>query len=118
MQAAIEKVAILGEPRWHAAVAGDAAAAIALAIEARHRGIHLHRFDLAMTALTLCALAGDAAACMVVSNILRRTGGASPSAARLANSWLVLAFRSDLPPTFRSDPPSAIHKTKESFDDR
>lgn len=93
MQAAIEKVEMLGEPRWRGAVAGDAAAAIGMALEMHRRDAFRQKFDLIMTALVICACSGDAAACLVLSNVIRRLPGAGPREARLATSWLMRAFR-------------------------
>jgi hypothetical protein len=50
------------------------------------------RFDLVMTALAVCAADGNAAACLVMSHILRKIPGAGKTEARIATSWLVRAF--------------------------
>lgn len=93
MRAAVEKVEMLGEPRWRAAIAGDATAAIGLALEMHRQDALRERFDLIMTSLVICACAGDAAACLVLSGAIRRLPSAGPREARLATSWLMKAFR-------------------------
>jgi hypothetical protein len=93
MKAAVAKVDLLGEPRWRDAATQDAAAAIGIVLDFAAEDFGLERFDVAMTALTVCAAEGDAAACMVVSNILRRVPGAGAAEARLATGWLVRCFR-------------------------
>jgi hypothetical protein len=50
------------------------------------------RFDLAMTALAISAAEGNAAACLVMSHILRKIPGAGKAEARIATSWLAHAF--------------------------
>jgi hypothetical protein len=55
------------------------------------------RFDLAMTALAICAADGNAAACLVMSHILRKIPGAGKAEARIATSWLTHAFGEVLP---------------------
>jgi hypothetical protein len=101
MRVALDKIEIFDEPRWRQAAAGDAASAVGLAIAARRDRLSPGRVDLAMTALALCASGGDAAACMVMSNFLRNHGSITRRNARLANSWLVCAFRSHANRNFR-----------------
>ena len=93
MCAALAKIELCGEPRWRPAMTGDVAAAIGMVMSMtpRHCG-HL-RFDLAATALAICAVNGSAAACLVMANVLRRMPGSGPAEARLATSWLTVAFR-------------------------
>ena len=93
MQAAIEKVEMLGEPRWRDAVAGDAAAAIGMALLFDRQKASSGKFDLVMTALVINACDGDATACVVLSNVIRRLPGAGKREARIATSWLMRAFR-------------------------
>ena len=93
MQAAIEKVEMLGEPRWRDAVAGDDAAAVGMALHFDRQKASSGKFDLIMTALAICASGGNATACVVLSNIIRRLPNAGKREARLATSWLMRAFR-------------------------
>ena len=86
METALSKVAMLGEARWRDAVAGDAAAAIAIALSARHE--ETLKFDLAMTALVVCGRQGSAAACIVLANLIERMPGAGELESDLATSWL------------------------------
>jgi hypothetical protein len=93
MREALSTIAIIGEPRWRQAMTGDAAAAIGLVMSMtpRHCG-HL-KFDLSATALAICAINGSAAACLVMANVLRKMPDSGPAEARLATSWLTVAFR-------------------------
>jgi hypothetical protein len=93
MQASIEKVEILGEPRWRDAVAGDAAAAVGMALLFNRHKASQGKLDLVMTALVINACGGDATACVVLSNVIRRLPGAGKREARIATSWLMQAFR-------------------------
>jgi hypothetical protein len=93
MKAAIEKVEMLGEPRWRDAVAGDAAAAVGLALLFDPHKVSSGKLDLVMTALVICACEGNATACLVLSRIIRRLPNAGNSEARVATSWLMQAFR-------------------------
>ncbi|MEH2539235.1 MULTISPECIES: hypothetical protein [unclassified Bradyrhizobium] len=94
MRRSIEKVELLGEPRWRDAVAGDAAAAIGIVLSMRPEDSSRQKFDLAMTALVVCACGGSAAACIVLANVIRRLPSAGNAEARIATSWRVRAFRS------------------------
>jgi hypothetical protein len=93
MQAAIEKVEMLSEPRWSRAVAGDAASAVGMALAFDRMQASSGKFDLVMTALVICASEGDATACVVLSNIIRRLPNAGKREARVATSWLMQVFR-------------------------
>lgn len=93
MKAAVEKVEMLGEPSWRDAVAGDAAAAVGMAILFDRQKATPGKLDLAMTALVICACEGNATACVVLSNIIRRLPNAGNHEARVATSWLMQAFR-------------------------
>lgn len=70
-----------------AALRGDAAAAVGVALSL----LPIHKVtltvDVAMTALLRCALAGDATATMVVANLLRRIELDHPFATKLSTSW-------------------------------
>lgn len=92
MKNATVVAASAGDAAWRRAAAGDAAAAVGVAL-----GIfRAHRlgasFDAAMTTVAVCALQGDAAACLVTSHMLRRLPHAGRREARFATSWLLRAF--------------------------
>lgn len=93
MKAAIEKVEVLGEPRWRDAVAGDAAAAVGVALSLKRQDVAPGMLDLVMTALVICACEGNATACIVLSNVIRRLPNGGKRGARVATSWLMRAFR-------------------------
>jgi hypothetical protein len=93
MQAAIEKVEMLGEPRWRDAVAGDAAAAVGMALLFDRQKASPGKLDLVMTALVINACDGNATACVMLSNVIRRLPGAGKREARIATSWLMRAIR-------------------------
>jgi hypothetical protein len=92
MRSSLSKIDMLGEPRWKDAATGDAAASIHIALCMRPEDSAEARYDLALTALAVCAADGNAAACLVMSHILRKIPGAGKSEARIATSWLVHAF--------------------------
>ena len=92
MRAALSKIDMLGEPRWKDAATGDAAASIHIALGLSPEESAEARFDLAMTALAICAADGNAAAFLVMSHILRKIPGAGKAEARIATSWLTHAF--------------------------
>jgi hypothetical protein len=92
MRACLAKFDIAGEPRWFDAATGDAAAAIGIAFKYRQRDCACEEFDLAMTALTICALKGSAGARVVMSRMLRCLDDGAAAKNRVANSWLMLAF--------------------------
>jgi hypothetical protein len=92
MKAAIKKVEVLGELRWHDVVAGDAAAVGAANLFDRQKAPG--KLDLVMSALVICACEGSASARVVLSNIIKRLPHSGDSEARVATSWLVRAFRS------------------------
>jgi hypothetical protein len=92
MRACLAKFDIPGEPRWFDAASGDAAAAIGIAFKYRQRDCASEEFDLAMTALTICALKGSAGARVVMSRMLRCLHDGAAAKNRVANSWLMLAF--------------------------
>lgn len=93
MKAAVQKVEMLGEPSWRDAVAGDAAAAVGMAIIFDRQKATPGKLDLVMTALVICACEGNATACVVLSNIIRRLPNAGNHEASVATSWLMQAFR-------------------------
>lgn len=89
----LSKVSVLRGCEWVSAMRGDAVASVAVAI-----GVHPIKeisieVDVAMSALLLHALAGDAGAALVLSEVLRQTRLDHPFAKELAESWLVLNLR-------------------------
>jgi hypothetical protein len=79
---------ILGEPQWKSAVAGDAAAAVGVALRVtKDREAPTAAVDIVMTALLRPAVAGDPAAALVLAAVIDRLVGAS-AGHRLATSWL------------------------------
>lgn len=88
----ISVVAIIGEPAWDAAVAGDAAVAIGLALRLNPDSSAPVIRDLIMTALLACAAEDNSAACLAMSHALRALPDAGRTEARLATSWLVRNF--------------------------
>jgi hypothetical protein len=93
MKPAVEKVEMLGEPSRRDAVAGDAAAAVGLAILFDRQKATPGKLDLVMTALVVSACGGNAIASIVLANIIRRLPNAGKREARLASSWVMRAFR-------------------------
>jgi hypothetical protein len=92
MRASLSKIDMLGEPRWNDAATGDAPASIHISLSMSAEESAEARHDLAMTALAVCAADGNAAACLVMSRILRKIPGAGKAEARVATSWLARAF--------------------------
>lgn len=93
MRVAVANVAMLGEPRWRDAAAGDPAAAVAIALAMGPENSQALKFDMCMTALVVCACAGDAASCLVVAWMLKRMPNSKRREKRLAASWSVRAMR-------------------------
>jgi hypothetical protein len=90
MRAFLAKADLLGEARWIDAATGDAAAAIGIAFKYSSLG---HRdFDLAMTALAVCAFRGSAAARVVLAKQWHWLPDGGEAEIRIADSWLALRF--------------------------
>jgi hypothetical protein len=92
MRATLSTIAILEEPTWRSAAGGNAAAAIGLALRLNPARSTSIAYDLIVTALAICAAEGNAAACIVMSHILRKLPGAGKAEHRIATSWLVHGF--------------------------
>jgi hypothetical protein len=92
MRATLSTIAILEEPTWRSAAGGNAAAAIGLALRLNPARSTSIAYDLIVTALAICAAEGNAAACLVMSHVLRKIPGAGKAEARIATSWLVHGF--------------------------
>lgn len=91
MLATIRKTEILREPRWRRAVAGDAASAINIVLAIDPHGPDNLRLDLAMTVLVIRACEGNAAACVVVANVIARLPRAGDKQAFLSDAWAIRA---------------------------
>lgn len=76
-----------GSPDWQKAIAGDAAAAIAIALQHPLDGFPNEQTDMAMTAVLYCALNGDAAAAVMIADVVRSIPNGRLSA-RIRTSWL------------------------------
>jgi len=88
-------VQILGEPEWRAAVEGDPAEAVGIAIRvAAKEQLNGLVVDLVMSAVLATAIEGDHAACHVLAHILNRRSAVEPHAGNLATSW-TLASRNN-----------------------
>jgi hypothetical protein len=72
---------------------GDAAAGIAIALHCLPITTVTIKVDLAMSAMALHAISGNAACALVLSHILRRAPLDHPFAEELAASWLALNLR-------------------------
>jgi hypothetical protein len=92
LRGCLAKFEIKREPRWFDAATGDAAAAIGMAFKYRPIDRHRVEFDLAMTALTVCAVRGSTAARIVMAKMLRWLPGGAEPEIRVADSWLMLAY--------------------------
>lgn len=88
LNAILSCFAILHEPRWRAAVAGDAPAAIGIALRVtKNRDVLTAATDIVMTALLRPALSGNPGAVLVLATIVRRLVGGI-AGQHLASSWL------------------------------
>jgi hypothetical protein len=90
LRATMDKISVMKDRQWLAALRGDAPASIAIAIGVMPIDQVTLEVDLSMSALALCALDGSAGAALVLSHILRRTPLDHPFGRDLAASWLVL----------------------------
>jgi hypothetical protein len=70
---------LLDEPCWRAALAGDDAAAVGVAVKLMPVERITCRTDMVMSALCLSALHGSAAACLVLGHILKQVGAIANS---------------------------------------
>jgi hypothetical protein len=89
----MDKICVKQGRQWLSAIRGDAAASIAIAVEAMPISQITITVDLAMTTLALCALDGNAGAALVLAHILHRTQLDHPFADELSISWLALNLR-------------------------
>ena len=89
----LDKICLVKNCQWLSAMRGDAAAGIAVVIEAMPITQITLKIDLAMTALMSCALDGNAGATLVLAHVLRRAPLEHPFAQELSISWLALNLR-------------------------
>jgi hypothetical protein len=89
----LDKVSLVKRRQWLSALCGDAAASIAVAIEAMPINRITLEVDLMMTALMVCALNGNAGAVLILAHILHRAPLDHPFAQELSTSWLALNLR-------------------------
>jgi hypothetical protein len=93
LRATLEKVSLIKRREWLSGMRGDAAASIAIALHCLPITTVTLEVDLAMSAVALHALGGDAASALVLSHILHRAPLDHPFARDLAVSWLALNLR-------------------------
>ncbi|WGS18637.1 MULTISPECIES: hypothetical protein [unclassified Bradyrhizobium] len=88
VRATLERITLLhGDNRFATALRGDPAAAIAEAFSLMPISEITLKTDIAMTAALQCVLDGDAAASLVLTNVLCRTQLDHPFALEVAASW-------------------------------
>ena len=80
-------ITILHEPRWRAAITGDAAAAIGLALSYDRPETPPPLFDAIMTLVSIAALRGDGAAILVLRQKLARFARTNPPSRRAYERW-------------------------------
>ena len=87
LRATLDKICVMKGREWLAAMRGDVAASIAIAVETFPITKIALEVDLAMTVLMLGALDGNAAAALVLSQLLGRAPLDHPFAKELSVSW-------------------------------
>lgn len=90
MRRCLHMFALHHDRRWPGAAHGDAAVACGIAL--RVPPAWIFSLDLAMTAVALCALNGNAASAVVIAAILRKQRNGEFDTALLATSWSALSF--------------------------
>ncbi len=89
LRRAMRDLQIIGEPGWSAAVSGDAAEAIGIAIRMAFKTPCAEPvIDLVMSAVLGAAIEGDDGARHFVTHMLRKRDAVDPLAERLAASWI------------------------------
>jgi len=90
----LSQSAIIGEPHWFLAAAGDAAVAIGVALRVQKSGARtLVPLDLAMSAVLCIALDGNATGALVMASALKRRSEIDARCAALSDSWLAYKGR-------------------------
>ncbi len=122
LRATVAKISVMKDRQWLSALQGDAAASIAIAIEAMPIDQITLEIDLAMSSLALSALDGSAGAALVLSHILRQTPLEHPFGREISVSWLALnlhralnAKRHLAKPHLPSKTSKASHRRHPSF---
>jgi hypothetical protein len=92
LRATVDKICTMHGREGLAALRGDGVACAAIAFGALPITEITLEVDLAMSALTVGALGGNAAATLLLSHILRQTSLDHPFARELSVSWLVLSL--------------------------
>ena len=106
MHAAIQDTEIVGEPEWKAAVNGDAAAAIGVAIRLAVKSqASKPVVDLAMTGVLAAAIQGDCTAQHFLSHMLNKRGAAEFAASWIEASRFEVRDLKVFPPSLRMRPP-------------
>lgn len=116
LRATLDKVAVLRGKSWIAALRGDAAASIAVALSLMPIGTATLEVDIAMTAVLASALDGDAATALMLSHVLGRAALDHPFATELAASWLAHNLRHSLDRRRFSQAEAALWKALRAFD--
>ena len=93
LRATLEKISVIKAHKWLAGLHGDAAASIAVALGSLPITELALEVDLAMSALTVSSLGGNAGSVMVLSHILPLAPLDYPFAKELSVSWRVLNLR-------------------------
>jgi hypothetical protein len=89
----IGKIGVLKGREWISAMRGDAVASVEIALGILPISTVTLDVDLAMTTLMLVALGGNAAAALVLSQVLQRVSLDHPFAKELSVSWLGFNLR-------------------------
>lgn len=85
----LQKSAIIGEPHWFLAAAGDSAVAVGVALRALKEGGNTQvSLDVAMTAVLCVALEGDPTAVVLMATALKRRSETDPPCSHLSDGWL------------------------------
>jgi hypothetical protein len=109
LRATLEGITVLhGGDKFAAALRGDAAAAIAVAFSLMPIEAITLQVDLAMTALLRCALERNAAAALVLAQVLGLTDLGHPFATELAASWFARGLRHSTDPRKFSQAETAL----------
>ena len=93
LRATLQNISAIKGREWLAGLRDNAALCVAAALGALPIIEISLKIDLAMSALTVSALGGDAGSVLVLSHILRRVPLDHPFARELSVSWLVLNLR-------------------------
>lgn len=115
LRATLDKIFVMNGREWLSAMHGDAAASIAIAVQMFPITEITLEVDLAMTVLMLGALDGNAAAAVILSQLLGRAPLDHPFAKELSVSWLVLNLRRALDASKLPDQASSGSRASSSL---